>query len=198
MFLLMLSVRETKKSLENQLHVYLPVRRSAAFGGKRVENYKPIGVGDQTILPMGQFVPLIAAEMLRTRTSCAELSRRTGLSKAKLSRCLAGKNAIDLVTVKSLFIALEIDSRRALLAINHYGDWSRYHDPDCELISGLLDRLPETMAKARDVGERVALANGGLQQLATRICEMVAENDRKVVERRDAFIFDGEGSRRVA
>jgi hypothetical protein len=54
------------------------------------------------------------------------------------------------------------------------------------------------MAKARDVGERVALANGGLQQLATRICEMVAENDRKVVERRDAFIFDGEGSRRVA
>jgi hypothetical protein len=163
-----------------------------------VENFEPIGLGDRTIMPMGQFVPLIAAEMLRTRTSCAELSRRTGLSKAKLSRCLGGKNAIDVGTVKSLFIVLEIDSRRALLALNHFGDWSSYYDPDCELISGLLDRLPETMAKARDGGERVALAHGGLQQLATRICEMVAENDRMVVERRDAFMFDGDRSRRVA
>ena len=48
------------------------------------------------------------------------------------------------------------------------------------------------MAVAREGGERIALPPGGLRLLAERISAVIADNDRKVVERRNSFMLEGD------
>lgn len=144
------------------------------------------------LVPIDGFVSLIVDCQAKQRISAAELSRRSGLSRSKLSRGLGSKAPLDFVAVDTLFTVLEIDPHRALLAICLLRDWRRYHDPDVEIISGLIDELPARMAAAREGGERIALPPGGIVLLAERISSVIAENDRKVVERRNSFMLEGD------
>lgn len=144
------------------------------------------------LLAIGEFIPLIVAAMRGANMNAAQLARTSGVHKAKLSRGLNGKAPIDLDTVYRILLVLKIDCRRALLAIGHFGDWHRYYDPDIEVLSGLIDELPETMAAARDGGERAAIGPVGIKQLACRISAVIADNDRKVAERSNSFFSDSD------
>ena len=145
----------------------------------------------QSLLAMAQFVPLIWSAMRHANMNSSELSRKSGISKTKLSRSLSGRTALDLATIQQVFLALGIDTQRALLAIGRLGDWHRYYDPDIEILSGLLDRLPDTIAAARDGGERAAISPAGINRLADHISAVIADHDRKVSERRrDEFMWE--------
>ena len=144
------------------------------------------------LVPIGGFVSLIVDCLQKQRITVAELSRKSGLSRSKLSRGLGSKAPLDFAAVETLFAVLDIDPHRALLAVCRLRDWRRYHDPDVEIISGLIDALPARMAAAREGGERIALPPGGIGLLAERISAVIADNDRKVVERRNSFMLESD------
>ena len=143
------------------------------------------------LLAINDFIPLIWSAMHHCHINCAQLSRKTKITKTKLSRTLSGKSPLDLATVQLIFIALDIDTQRALLAIGHLGDWNRYYDPDIAIVSDLIRQLPDTLAAARDGCERVTISEGGIKYIADHIGAMIADNDRKVSDRRNAFAFEG-------
>lgn len=149
----------------------------------------------ECLLAINEFIPLIWSAMHHSHVNCAELSRKTGITKTKLSRGLSGKSPIDLVSIQRIFLVLGIDTRRALLAIGHLRDWNRYYDPDIVVVSDLIGQLPETLATARDGCERVAISDGGIKVIADYVGAIIADNDRKVSERRDAFMFDRDSLR---
>lgn len=149
-------------------------------------------LGQEPVLAVREFIPLIWSAMSRRNINCSELSRQSGLSKTKLSRGLSGKACLDLSSIQKLFRILGIDTQRALLAIGHLGDWNRYYDPDIEVLSNLIGELPGTMAAARDGCERVSISAGGIKKLAHHISAVIADNDRQVSERRNAFLLEGD------
>ena len=87
-------------------------------------------LGHQSFLAMTEFILLIKSVMKQRNISAAYLARKTGLHKSKVSRGLSGSSPIDLPSIHLLFLALDIDSHRALLAVGRFGDWKRYYDPD--------------------------------------------------------------------
>ena len=145
-------------------------------------------VGPALLLSNG-FERLVTDAMLLRRVSIAELSRKTGVSRSKLSRGLKCQSQFEPSVIKRLFAALDIDMPRAVLAICRFDDWRRYYDQDVEIISGLIDHLPEQLAVAREGCERSAISQGGLRTLAERISGAVAKNDRLVVSQRESFMF---------
>ena len=150
----------------------------------------------RSFLTINDFIPLIWSAMRLGNVNCAELSRQTKISKTKLSRGLSGKSPIDLSSIQRIFLALGIDTQRALLAIGHLGDWNRYYDLDIVVVSDLIRHLPATLAAARDGCERIAISDGGIKYIADYVSAMIADNDRKVSERINSFTFDG-GTRRA-
>ncbi len=142
-----------------------------------------------------EFIPLIWSAMRQSNVSFSELSRQTGITKSKLSRSLSGKSQIEPATVHRIFLCLNIDIQRALFAIGYLRDWNRYYDPDIVFVSDLIRKLPDTLAAARDGCERVAINDGGIDIIAGHIGAMIADNDRKVAERRNAFSFDRDSRR---
>lgn len=143
-----------------------------------------------SMLATSEFVRLIWSVMHRANINCSELSRKSGFSKTKLSRGLSGRATLDFPSIQQLFDVLGIDTQRALLAIGHLGDWNRYYDPDVEVLANLIEQLPETMAAARGGCERVSISAGGIKRLADHISAVIADNDRKVSDRRDAFLLE--------
>jgi transcriptional regulator with XRE-family HTH domain len=144
----------------------------------------------RALLPIEGFVPLVVDSMLKRRMSIAELARKSGLSKKKLSRGFAGEVSMDIAAFERLFVVLEIDPQRAVLACCQLQSWRRYHDPDIAIIAEQIHELPAHLAAARDGGERITLPPGGVRLLAERISAVIADNDRKVVERRNSFMLE--------
>ncbi len=133
--------------------------------------------------------------MRHKHMNSAELSRQTGITKSKLSRGLSGKSPLDLTSIQSICQCLGIDTPRALLAIVHLGDWNRYYDPDIAVVSDLIRQLPITLAAARDGCDRVEISDHGIKIIAKHVGDMIADNDRKVAERREAFAVDRDSRR---
>ena len=92
--------------------------------------------------------------------------------------------------MQQIFLALEIDTPRALFAIGHLGDWQLYYDPDIVVVSDLIRHLPETLAAARANCERVPISDRGIKVIAGHVSTMIAGHDRRVSEHRDALEFD--------
>ena len=157
----------------------------------------PRGITTSTTLlaTIKQFTPLILTAMRHKHMNSAELSRQTGITKSKLSRGLSGKSPLDITSIHSICQCVGIDTQRALLAIGVLGDWNRYYDPDISVVSDLIRQLPTTLAEARDGCDRVAVSDQGIKIIAKLVGDVIADNDRKVAERRDAFAVERETRR---
>ena len=140
-----------------------------------------------SLLAVHEFIPLIWSAMHLKNINSSELARQTGMTKSKLSRVLTGKSPIELTALPKIFLVLNIDTQRALLAVSQFGDWNRYYDPDVIFLSDLVQKLPDTLASAREGCERVEVNSGGVDYIAGHIGAMIADNDRKVSERRNGF-----------
>jgi transcriptional regulator with XRE-family HTH domain len=131
-----------------------------------------------------QFIPLILKVMQHRGIRAAELARRTNISQTKLSRWLTAKRPLSAISMQSIFVALEIDEMRAVLAIGRFGRWQHYFDPDVKIISDLVDVLPGYLSKARAGTTRYAVGLNGAKELARRLSDMIATNDRETEKRR--------------
>ena len=94
--------------------------------------------------------------MQQRSVSAAELARCLAISRTNLSRWLTRKRPLSAVTLKSIFLTLEIDEMRAILAIGRFGRWQHYFDPDVRIISDLIDVLPDALSKDGVPGRGVA------------------------------------------
>ena len=130
-----------------------------------------------------QFIPLVLAVMQQRSVSAAELARRLAISRTNLSRWLTRKRPLSAVTLRSIFLTLEIDELRAILAIGRFGRWQHYFDPDVRIISDLIDVLPDALSKARSGATRYAVGVSGALELARRVSDMIATNDRETERR---------------
>ena len=130
-----------------------------------------------------QFIPLVLEVMQQRSVSAAELARRLAISRTNLSRWLTRKRPLSAVTLKSIFLTLEIDELRAILAIGRFGRWQHYFDPDVRIISDLIDVLPDALSKARSGATRYAVGVSGAMELARRVSDMIAANDRETERR---------------
>ena len=138
-----------------------------------------------------QFIPLVLEVMQQRRVSAAELARRLAISRTNLSRWLTRKRPLSAVTLKSIFLTLEIDEMRAILAIGRFGRWQHYFDPDVRIISDLIDVLPDALSKARSGATRYAVGVSGALELARRVSDMIATNDRETERRQLERPFAG-------
>ena len=138
-----------------------------------------------------QFIPLVLAVMQQRSVSAAELARRLAISRTNLSRWLTRKRPLSAVTLQSIFLTLEIDEMRAILAIGRFGQWQHYFDPDVRIISDLIDVLPDALSKARAGATRYAVGVSGAMELARRVSDMIATNDRETERRRLERPFAG-------
>ena len=138
-----------------------------------------------------QFIPLVLAIMQQRSVSAAELARRLAISRTNLSRWLTRKRPLSAVTLRSIFLTLEIDELRAILAIGQFGRWQHYFDPDVRIISDLIDVLPCALSKARSGATRYAVGVSGAMELARRVSDMIATNDREAERRRLERPFAG-------
>lgn len=138
-----------------------------------------------------QFIPLVLEVMQQRRVSAAELARRLAISRTNLSRWLTRKRPLSAVTLRSIFLTLEIDEMRAVLAIGRFGRWQHYFDPDVRIISDLIDVLPDALSKARSGATRYAVGVSGAMELARRVSDMIATNDRETERRRLERPFAG-------
>ena len=138
-----------------------------------------------------QFIPLVLAVMQQRSVSAAELARRLAISRTNLSRWLTQKRPLSAVTLRSIFVTLEIDEMRAVLAIGRFGRWQHYFDPDVRIISDLIDVLPDALSKARSGATRYAVGVSGAMELARRVSDMIATNDRETERRRLERPFAG-------
>ena len=138
-----------------------------------------------------QFIPLVLEVMQQRRVSAAELARRLAISRTNLSRWLTRKRPLSTVTLQSIFLTLEIDEMRAILAIGRFGRWQHYFDPDVRIISDLIDVLPGALSKARSGATRYAVGVSGAMELARRVSDMIATNDRETERRRLERPFAG-------
>ena len=77
-----------------------------------------------------KFLPLIIEVMARGNIKSADLVKRTGISKSKISRLLSEQRQIDNAALYLIFDALGIDPMRALLAVGRFGQWEQYFDLD--------------------------------------------------------------------
>ena len=131
-----------------------------------------------------QFIPLILKVMQHKGIRAAELARCTNISQTKLSRWLTAKRPLSSISMQSILIALEINEMRAVLAIGRFGQWQHYFDPDVQIISDLVDVLPGYLSKARSGTTRYAVGLNGAKELARRLSDMIATNDRETERRR--------------
>ena len=138
-----------------------------------------------------QFIPLVLEVMQQRRVSAAELARRLAISRTNLSRWLTRKRPLSAVTLQSIFLTLEIDEMRAILAIGRFGRWQHYFDPDVRIISDLIDVLPDALSKARSGATRYAVGVSGAKELARRVGDMIATNDRETERRQLERPFAG-------
>ena len=138
-----------------------------------------------------QFIPLVLEVMQQRSVSSAELARRLAISRTNLSRWLTRKRPLPAVTLQSIFSTLEIDEMRAILAIGRFGRWQHYFDPDVRIISDLIDVLPDALSKARSGATRYAVGVSGAMELARRVSDMIATNDRETERRRLERPFTG-------
>ena len=148
--------------------------------------------GHDSFIQATDFIPLIWSAMRQSHVNSAELSRRTGMTKTKISRTLSGKSPIDLTVIQRMFLALGIDPQRALLAVGQFGDWNQYYDPTIVLCAGLLQHLPKTLAEARKECTGAELADSAIKTLSNHVAALISRNDRKVRESREAFLIDGD------
>ena len=138
-----------------------------------------------------QFIPLVLAVMEQRRVSAAELARRLAISRTNLSRWLTRKRPLSAAMLQSIFLTLEIDEMRAALAIGRFGRWQHYFDPDVRIISDLIDVLPDALSKARSGATRYAVGVSGAMELARRVSDMIATNDRETERRQLERPFAG-------
>jgi transcriptional regulator with XRE-family HTH domain len=138
-----------------------------------------------------QFIPLVLEVMQQRSVSAAELARRLAISRTNLSRWLTRKRPLSAVILRSIFLSLEIDEMRAVLAIGRFGRWQHYFDPDVRIISDLIDVLPDALNKARSGATRYAVGVSGAMELARRVSDMIATNDRETERRRLERPFAG-------
>ena len=138
-----------------------------------------------------QFSPLVLEVMQQRSVSAAELARRLAISRTNLSRWLTRKRPLSAVTLKSIFLTLEIDELRAILAIGRFGRWQHYFDPDVRIISDLIDVLPDALNKARSGATRYAVEVSGAMELARRVSDKITTNDRETERRRLERPFAG-------
>ena len=138
-----------------------------------------------------QFIPLVLAIMQQRSVSAAELARRLAISRTNLSRWLTRKRPLSAVTLRSIFLTLEIDELRAILAIGRFGRWQHYFDPDVRIISDLIDVLPDALNKARSGATRYAVEVSGAMELARRVSDKITTNDRETERRRLERPFAG-------
>ena len=131
-----------------------------------------------------QFIPLVLEVMQQRSVSAAELARRLAISRTNLSRWLTQKRPLSALMLRSIFLFLEIDELRAVLAIGRFGRWQHYFDPDVRIISDLIDVLPGALSKARSGATRYAVGVSGAMELARRVSDMIATNDRETERRR--------------
>ena len=146
------------------------------------------GMTDSIINPE-DFTPLIRKAMRDNHVNCAELARRTGINRSKLSRGLNGRSRLDLKKVYTICHCLGIDVKRAILVVTYFGDLSQYNDPDITIVSDLMKVLPATISAAREGCARAPISDAGVLVLANHIGARIADNDRKVTERRHAAEF---------
>ena len=138
-----------------------------------------------------QFIPLVLEVMQQRSVSAAELARRLAISRTNLSRWLTRKRPLSAVILRSIFLTLEIDELRATLAIGRFGRWQHYFDPDVQIISDLIDVLPDALSKARSGATRYAVGVSGAMELARRVSDMIATNDRETERRQLGRPFAG-------
>lgn len=138
-----------------------------------------------------QFIPLVLAVMQQRSVSAAELARRLAISRTNLSRWLTRKRPLSAAMLQLIFLTLEIDEMRAALAIGRFGRWQHYFDPDVRIIADLIDVLPEALSKARSGATRYAVGVSGAMELARRVSDMIATNDRETERRRLERPFTG-------
>ena len=138
-----------------------------------------------------QFIPLVLEVMQQRSVSSAELARRLAISRTNLSRWLTRKRPLSSVMLRSIFLNLEIDEMRAVLAIGRFGRWQHYFDPDVRIISDLIDVLPDALSKARSGATRYAVGVSGAMELARRVSDMIATNDRETERRQLERPFAG-------
>ena len=153
-----------------------------------MENEALSGSTDGLIKP-DDFTPLIRKAMRDNHVNCAELARRTGINRSKLSRSLNGKSRLDLKMVHTICHSLGIDVKRAILVLTYFGDLNQYNDPDITIVSDLMKVLPATISAAREGCARAPISDAGVLVLANHIGARIADNDRKVTERRQAAEF---------
>ena len=137
------------------------------------------------------FIPLVLEVMQQRSVSAAELARRLAISRTNLSRWLSRKRPLSSRVLQSIFLTLEIDEMRAFLAIGRFGRWQHYFDPDVRIISDLIDVLPGALSKARSGATRYAVGVSGAVELARRVSDMIATNDRETERRRLERPFAG-------
>ena len=130
-----------------------------------------------------QYIPLILKVMQHRGISGAALARRLGISSTKLSRWFTKKRPLSAKLVRSICITLEIDEMRAVLAIGRFGQWEHYFDPDVRIISDLVEVLPGYLSAARSGTTRYAVGVSGAKELARRLSDMIATNDRETERR---------------
>lgn len=129
------------------------------------------------------FIPLIAAVMQDRRICAAEVARRTGMSRTIIGRSMAGQRKVALVEVQAMFVALEIDPMKALLAVGRFGEWQQYFDPDVEVLADLVDVLPPLLFEARSGSTRCRVSIAGAKVLAKRLSDMIAKHDAEAFRR---------------
>lgn len=147
------------------------------------------GGSDDPLITGDKFTPLIKSVMKEKRVNCAELARRTGIDKSKLSRGLNGNAPLSLQNAYELCYCLDMDVKRAIIAITYFGDVTQYNDLDITVVADLMKELPSTIAAARRGCNRVPISNAGVSVIANHISLLIAENDRKATERREMAEF---------
>lgn len=141
------------------------------------------------LITADKFIPLIKSVMKDRRVNCAELSRETGIDKSKLSRGLNGTRPFNMFNIYDICNFLDVDVKRAIIAISYFGDISEYNDLNITVVADLMEELPSTIVAARSGCSRVPVSTSGVSVIANHISAMIAENDRKVTERRESAEF---------
>jgi transcriptional regulator with XRE-family HTH domain len=92
-----------------------------------------------------QYIELIKAVMRERGITQSDVARGTSLDQSSISRYCSKKRPLDLEVLTRIMIFLEIDRVRAVFAVEHFYDFTRYFERGLMIACDIACALPDEL-----------------------------------------------------